>query len=78
MQLKDKETGDLYVLAVGKILSPKEVKKKNITASFVSLRSAVSSPTGEDVFVSAIIGYTKEGFYSDMNKFELIYEEGEK
>lgn len=71
MQLKNKETGERYVLATGKILSPKEAKKGNITASFVSLRHVAD----EGTFVSAIIGYTKEGFYSDNNAFELIYEE---
>lgn len=74
MQLKDKTTGDVYVVAVGKILSPKEVKKNNITASFISLRSIAD----ESVFVSAIIGYTKDGFYSDKNAYELIYNEDSK
>lgn len=74
MQLKDKENGELYVLAAGKILSPKEVKKLNVTASFVSLRSVAN----EETFIGVVIGYTKEGFYSEKNAFELIYEEGEK
>lgn len=74
MQLKDKTTGELYVVAAGKILSPKEVKKQNITASFVSLRSVAD----EGTFIGAVIGYTKDGFYSEKNAFELIYEEGEK
>lgn len=72
MQLKHKETGKVYNITTGKILKKQYAKKKDVTASFVSLKAE----DGEEV--GAVIGYTKDGSYSEANVYEIILEEGEK
>lgn len=67
MQLKHKETGEIYTITGGKLLSKEEALQKDITASFVSLKS-------ENEEIGVVIGYTKEGEISPANKFELISE----
>ena len=64
MQLKCKETGEIYSVTGGSLLSKEEAVAKDATASFVSLRCG-------DEEISAIIGYTKEGDISPSTKFEL-------
>lgn len=72
MQLKCKETGKVYNITMGKILKKREAKKKDITASLISLKA----DDGEEI--GAVIGYTKDGKFSEANKFELILDKGEK
>lgn len=72
MQLKDKETGKIYRITTGKVLKKSYAKKRNVTASFVSLQAE----DGEEI--GAVLGYTADGTYSEANKFELILEKGEK
>lgn len=57
---------------MGKILKKREAKKKDITASLISLKA----DDGEEI--GAVIGYTKDGKFSEANKFELILDKGEK
>lgn len=70
MILRDKRTGDLYTVAVGRILSPSEVVEGDITGSMVSLQGINS-----DEYVPARIGYTKEGYVSSANFYEIVDEE---
>ena len=71
MQLVDKETGKVFSIISGKILSKREAKKKDITASFVTLKA----DDGEEV--GAVIGYTKDGEFSEANKYTILETKGE-
>lgn len=67
MLLKNKSTGKLYKITVGKVLKPREVKKKDITASFITAVN-VENETEE---VGVVLGYKKDGTLSDKNEFTV-------
>jgi len=64
MLLKNKSTGKLIEIVEGKLLKPKEAKKADVTASFL---------TGKDVEtqeeVGIVWGYTKDGKPSEKNEY---------
>ena len=72
MQLKHKETGKIYNIVVGTVLKAKQVKKNNITASFITAKS----DDGEEIGV--VFGYKEDGTPTDKNQYEVILEKGEK
>lgn len=72
MQLKSKENGKVYKITSGIVLKAREVKKKNLTASFLT----AISDDGEEIGV--VFGYKENGTPSEINKYEVILEKGEK
>jgi hypothetical protein len=69
LQLKHKQTGKIYDIKAGRILDPKSARKADTRASFIS----VQEHNGTEC-LGILVSYTPDGFYSNKNDFEILYQ----